>query len=235
MINSGFFRVLNFSFFPGKASRFFLEIYFDFFGVPFLPLFSSHKKWKRKCTAIRNPFFGFEPEPQMETTKSRILDKTSSSFFGCFLVLFCSFLFSFRFFLPFFCGFLFFHIFWGFYLVFFSFFSIFLFFFSPFFFLVVFFSFLFFFSFFFSFFLFLLRPHVQIVEAQLPLCTDVDSQCCTSTDLDLSCLVVTAPWSPSNKQEFIRLSHSINLRHLHTLVAEQVQCRFTDGRDLRLD
>ena len=30
------------------------------------------------------------------------------------------------------------------------------------------------------------------------------------TDLDLSCLVVTAPLSPSNKQEFIRPSHSIN-------------------------
>ena len=37
------------------------------------------------------------------------------------------------------------------------------------------------------------RPHVKIVEAQLSLCTDVESQCCTSTDLDLSCLVVTAP------------------------------------------
>ena len=40
------------------------------------------------------------------------------------------------------------------------------------------------------------RPHVRIVDAQLSLCTDVDSQCCTSTDLDLSFLVVTAPLSP---------------------------------------
>ena len=38
--------------------------------------------------------------------------------------------------------------------------------------------------------------------------------------------------SPSNTQKFIRLSHSINLRHLHTLVAEPVQCRLSDGRDL---
>ena len=44
------------------------------------------------------------------------------------------------------------------------------------------------------------RPHVYVVEAQLSLCTDVDSQCCTPTDPDLSCLVVPAPSSPSNKQ-----------------------------------
>ena len=34
-------------------------------------------------------------------------------------------------------------------------------------------------------------------------------------------LDVTAPLSTSNEQEFIRPSHSIHLRHLHTLVAEQ--------------
>ena len=36
------------------------------------------------------------------------------------------------------------------------------------------------------------RRHVYIVEAQLSLCADVDSQCCTSLNLDLSFLVVTA-------------------------------------------
>ena len=60
------------------------------------------------------------------------------------------------------------------------------------------------------------RPHVFSVEAQLSLCTDVDSQCRTSTDPDLSCLVVAATLSPSSNQESIRPSHSINLRHLHT-------------------
>ena len=43
------------------------------------------------------------------------------------------------------------------------------------------------------------------VEAQLSLCTDVDSQCYTSLTLVLSFLVVTAPLSPSNKQA--RLLH----------------------------
>ena len=60
------------------------------------------------------------------------------------------------------------------------------------------------------------RPHVKIVDAQLSLCTDVVSLRCTSTDPDLSCLVVSALLSTSNKQEFIRPSHSIHLRHLHT-------------------
>ena len=40
------------------------------------------------------------------------------------------------------------------------------------------------------------RPHVYIVDARMSLCTDVDSQCCTSTDLDLPSLVVAAPLSP---------------------------------------
>ena len=41
-----------------------------------------------------------------------------------------------------------------------------------------------------------LSPHVYLVDAQLSLCTDVDSQFCTSMDPDLSNLVVAAPLSP---------------------------------------
>ena len=52
----------------------------------------------------------------------------------------------------------------------------------------------------FCFFSLFLRPHLNIVEAQLSLCTDVDSQCYTSLTLVLSFLVGTAPLSPSNKQ-----------------------------------
>ena len=44
------------------------------------------------------------------------------------------------------------------------------------------------------------RPHVFFVDAQLSLCTDVVSQRCTSTDPDLSCMVVTVPLGPSKKQ-----------------------------------
>ena len=55
-----------------------------------------------------------------------------------------------------------------------------------------------------------LRPHVFFVDAQLSLCTDVDSQCCTSTDPDLSGLVVTAPWRyKTRKQSSIRPAHSM--------------------------
>ena len=65
-----------------------------------------------------------------------------------------------------------------------------------------------------------LRPHVYIVEAQMSICTDVDSQCCTSTDPDLSCLVVTAQ---VRKTEFHTPIALHELSHLHTIVAEQVQ------------
>ena len=44
------------------------------------------------------------------------------------------------------------------------------------------------------------RPHVKTVEAQLSLCTGVDSQCCTPLNPDLSFLVVTAIFFES-KQE----------------------------------
>ena len=47
---------------------------------------------------------------------------------------------------------------------------------------------------------------MYIVDAQLSLCTDVDGQCCTSLNSDLFFLVVTAIFSTSNKQEFIRPS-----------------------------
>ena len=76
------------------------------------------------------------------------------------------------------------------------------------------FCFFFFFSLDFSLFPFFLKNLFLVtacvfffVEVQLSLCTDVDSQCCMSTDPDLSCLVVATPVSPSNKQEF------------HTLIA----------------
>ena len=58
------------------------------------------------------------------------------------------------------------------------------------------------------------------VDAQLSLCTDVDSQCYTSTDPVLSCLVVAAPLSPSKKQTSSWSSHVVDLVDLHTLVAE---------------
>ena len=46
------------------------------------------------------------------------------------------------------------------------------------------------------------RPRVYIVEAQLSLCTDVDSRYYPSLNLVLCILVVTAHFlSPSNKQE----------------------------------
>ena len=38
------------------------------------------------------------------------------------------------------------------------------------------------------------RPHVYIVDARLSPFTAVDGQCCTSTDPELSCLVVAAPF-----------------------------------------
>ena len=70
------------------------------------------------------------------------------------------------------------------------------------------------------------------VDAQLSLCTDVVS-------VARPRILIYPAWlsqpllSPSNKQEeFIRPSHSIHLRHLHTVVQEPVQCRFTGGRDL---
>ena len=66
---------------------------------------------------------------------------------------------------------------------------------------------LFTFSLFFDFFE--KRPHVCFVEAQLSLCTEVDSQCSTSTDPDLSCLVVTAPLSQDKKQIPYAPSHSV--------------------------
>ena len=47
------------------------------------------------------------------------------------------------------------------------------------------------------------RPHVYVVVAQLSLCTDVDSQLCTSTDPDLSCLVVTATFASKLDTIFI--------------------------------
>ena len=84
----------------------------------------------------------------------------------------------------------------------------------------------FFFSFFFVFFpsflfflflhifLFSVRPHVYIVDAQLSLCTDVDCQCCTSTDPDL---VVTAPLSQDKKQSSSWSSHVAELVDLHTM------------------
>ena len=46
-----------------------------------------------------------------------------------------------------------------------------------------------------------------IVEAQSSFWRDVNTHCCTSLNPVLSFLVVTAPLSPSNKQEFIRPSH----------------------------
>ena len=64
------------------------------------------------------------------------------------------------------------------------------------------------------------RPHVYTVDAQLALCTDVDSQRCTSTDPDLYCLVLTVPLSPSKKQSSPWSSHVADLVDLHTLVAE---------------
>ena len=60
------------------------------------------------------------------------------------------------------------------------------------------------------------RPHVYIVDAQLSLCTDVDSQRCTSTNPDLHCLVVAAPLSPSKKQSSSWSSHVADLVDLHT-------------------
>ena len=48
-------------------------------------------------------------------------------------------------------------------------------------------------------------PHVYIFETQLTLCTDVDSQCCTSTDPDLSSLVVTASFE-SKQQARVHVS-----------------------------
>ena len=60
------------------------------------------------------------------------------------------------------------------------------------------------------------RPHVYIVDAQLALCTDVVCQRCTSTDPDLSCLVVTAPLSPNRKQSSSWSSHVADLVDHHT-------------------
>ena len=51
-------------------------------------------------------------------------------------------------------------------------------------------------------------PHVYIVEAQVHSAQMLISECCTSTDPDLSCLVVTTPLSPSKR-------HSTDLSHLH--------------------
>ena len=73
------------------------------------------------------------------------------------------------------------------------------------------------------------RSHAYIAEAQLSLSTDVASQCCTSTDTDLSCLVVTA-FSSS-----IRPIALHDLSHLQTLVAGQVQRRFTDGKRVEME
>ena len=53
---------------------------------------------------------------------------------------------------------------------------------------------------------------MYIVEAQVQLI----SQCCTATDPDLSCLVVTL--SPSKKQVPFEPSYSTDLSHLHTFV-----------------
>ena len=62
--------------------------------------------------------------------------------------------------------------------------------------------------------------HVYIVHAQMSLCTDDDGQRCTSTDPDLSFLVVTAPLSLSKKQPSSWSSRVADLLDLHTLVAE---------------
>ena len=73
------------------------------------------------------------------------------------------------------------------------------------------------------------RPHVYCVEAQVNSAQMLISLCCASTDPDLSCLVVAALLSSSKTQVPCEPSHSTDLSHLYTLVAEQVQCRFTDG------
>ena len=54
------------------------------------------------------------------------------------------------------------------------------------------------------------------------------SRCCTSTNPDLHCLVTTV-LVRSKKQVPSESLHTIDLTHLHTLVAEQVQCPSIDG------